>query len=85
MPMHITGLELPMECQWYDSAIDGGAFASKPYAAGGRYIDKMSNYCQSCAFKPTEKLANTHAHLITFIGHFWFSTALGFPIIQEWQ
>ena len=30
----------------------------------------MSNYCQSCVFKPTEKSVNTHAHLITFIGHF---------------
>ncbi|MGC6404330.1 MAG: cryptochrome/photolyase family protein [Candidatus Comchoanobacterales bacterium] len=34
---------------------DGGVFASKPYAAGGRYIDKMSNYCQSCQFNPKEK------------------------------
>ena len=64
---------------------DGGVFASKPYAPGDRYIDKMSNYYQSCVFNQQKKLVNTHAHLITFIGHFWFSTALGFPIIQEWQ
>ena len=29
---------------------DGGRMATKPYAAGGAYIDKMSDYCKSCAF-----------------------------------
>lgn len=30
---------------------DGGLLASKPYAAGGNYINKMSNYCKSCRYK----------------------------------
>lgn len=34
---------------------DGGYLASKPYAAGGSYINKMSNYCSSCAFNVKEK------------------------------
>ena len=29
---------------------DGGVFASKPYAASGKYIDRMSNYCKSCRY-----------------------------------
>lgn len=29
---------------------DGGMMATKPYAAGGNYIDKMSDYCGSCRF-----------------------------------
>lgn len=33
---------------------DGGVMASKPYIASGRYIDKMSNYCSQCRYKPTE-------------------------------
>ena len=34
---------------------DGGILASKPYAAGGSYINKMSNYCTSCRYKVAKK------------------------------
>ena len=34
---------------------DGGYLASKPYAAGGSYINKMSNYCKNCSYKVTQK------------------------------
>lgn len=34
---------------------DGGYLASKPYAAGGAYINKMSDYCTGCSYKVTEK------------------------------
>ena len=34
---------------------DGGNLASKPYAASGAYINKMSNYCQSCRYSVKEK------------------------------
>ncbi|MCC5872774.1 MAG: cryptochrome/photolyase family protein [Gammaproteobacteria bacterium] len=33
---------------------DGGLFASKPYAASGRYIDRMSDYCQGCRYDPSD-------------------------------
>ncbi len=29
---------------------DGGMMASKPYAAGGAYINRMSDYCRGCAY-----------------------------------
>ena len=29
---------------------DGGRMATKPYAAGGNYIDKMSDYCRGCRY-----------------------------------
>jgi deoxyribodipyrimidine photolyase-related protein len=34
---------------------DGGFMATKPYAAGGSYISKMSNYCGACAYSPEIK------------------------------
>ena len=29
---------------------DGGLLASKPYAASGAYINRMSNYCKNCCY-----------------------------------
>jgi len=34
---------------------DGGYLASKPYAAGGAYINKMSDYCRGCRYRVQEK------------------------------
>ncbi len=37
---------------------DGGRFTSKPYAASGAYIDRMSNYCGGCRYAPTQTQAD---------------------------
>jgi deoxyribodipyrimidine photolyase-related protein len=34
---------------------DGGRLATKPYAASGNYINKMSNYCKSCRYRVGQK------------------------------
>jgi deoxyribodipyrimidine photolyase-related protein len=34
---------------------DGGLLASKPYAASGAYIDRMSDYCGKCRYDPKQK------------------------------
>lgn len=34
---------------------DGGRLATKPYAASGNYVNKMSNYCKGCRYKVSQK------------------------------
>ena len=34
---------------------DGGRMMSKPYAAGGRYVDRMSDHCGECRFRPDRR------------------------------
>lgn len=34
---------------------DGGLLGSKPYAASGAYIDRMSDYCSTCRYKVKDK------------------------------
>ncbi len=38
---------------------DGGEMATKPYAAGGAYIDRMSDYCGPCAYDPKVRVGPT--------------------------
>ena len=37
---------------------DGGEMATKPYAAGGAYIDRMSDFCSGCRYDRTKRVGN---------------------------
>ncbi|MEJ8278534.1 cryptochrome/photolyase family protein [Pseudonocardia spirodelae] len=37
---------------------DGGRMATKPYASGGAYIDRMTDFCSGCAFDPKVRVGD---------------------------
>ena len=37
---------------------DGGLMMTKPYAAGGAYISRMSNYCKGCSYNPKLRIGD---------------------------
>ena len=50
----IEWVELP-NTRGMSQFADGGWIATKPYAASGNYINKMSDYCKHCDYKLKEK------------------------------
>jgi deoxyribodipyrimidine photolyase-related protein len=49
MPTNVVGMS---------QHADGGLLATKPYASGGAYINKMSDHCGDCAFDPKKRLGD---------------------------
>ena len=49
---------------------DGGAMMTKPYAAGGAYISRMSNYCKSCVYNPKLRTGETACPFTTLYWDF---------------
>ncbi|PLK25725.1 cryptochrome/photolyase family protein [Novosphingobium sp. TH158] len=49
---------------------DGGLLASKPYAASGAYINRMSDYCRSCHYTVSEKTGDRACPFNALYWHF---------------
>lgn len=49
---------------------DGGIVGSKPYVSSGAYIDRMSNYCKSCAYKVKDKTGSDACPFNLLYWHF---------------
>lgn len=49
---------------------DGGVLGSKPYAASGAYIDRMSDYCRDCYYDPKIKVGDRACPFNLLYWHF---------------
>ena len=49
---------------------DGGRVATKPYAAGGNYIGKMSDYCSSCHYDRSQRVGDSACPFTTLYWNF---------------
>lgn len=49
---------------------NAGRFTSKPYAASGQYIKRMSNYCKGCVYKPELRTGSRACPMTTFYWDF---------------
>ena len=50
---------------------DGGQMATKPYAAGGAYVDRMSDYCNGCVYDRTQRTGPTACPFTTLYWDFF--------------
>lgn len=65
----IEWVELP-NTRGMSQFADGGLIATKPYAASGNYINKMSDYCSKCHYKVKDKSGELACPFNGFYWHF---------------
>jgi deoxyribodipyrimidine photolyase-related protein len=71
---------------------DGGLLGSKPYAAGGNYINRMSDYCGTCRYDVRQRTGEGACPFNALYWHFLdrnretlaTNQRLG-PVYSSWQ
>ncbi len=59
---------------------DGARFVTKPYAAGGAYIQRMSNYCKGCCYQPTQRTGDDACPMTVM---YWDFVARHAPMLEK--
>ena len=65
----IEWVELP-NTRGMSQYADGGLMGSKPYAASGQYINKMSHYCKTCVYDVKAKTGEGSCSFNSLYWHF---------------
>lgn len=65
----IEWVELP-NTRGMSQFADGGLLATKPYAASGNYVNKMSDYCRDCSYEVKQKHGETACPLNSLYWNF---------------
>ncbi len=65
----IQWVELP-NTRGMSQFADGGLIATKPYAASGSYINKMSDYCQDCQYDVKQRTTENACPFNSLYWHF---------------
>ena len=62
MPVNVIGMS---------QHADGGLIATKPYASGGAYLNKMTDHCRGCAYDPKVRVGD---NACPFTAGYWAFT-----------